>query len=108
MRGGGIIFPIAILIAFNLGAVSVWVAVAVILVSVVSFVNDVYPRPTLPRFLLHFIATGLIMYDINLFTFYFWVVPIFILVIGCINVFNFMDGIKRDYSVVCCFAVENY
>jgi UDP-N-acetylmuramyl pentapeptide phosphotransferase/UDP-N-acetylglucosamine-1-phosphate transferase len=94
LRGGGIIFPIAVLLAFFLGQVSVWVAAAVILVSVVSFVDDVYPLPTLPRFLSHCIATGLILYDLNLFTIYFWIIPIVILVIGWINAFNFMDGIN--------------
>jgi UDP-N-acetylmuramyl pentapeptide phosphotransferase/UDP-N-acetylglucosamine-1-phosphate transferase len=94
LRGGGIIFPIAVLLAFLLGQVSVWVAAAVILVSVVSFVDDVYPLPTLPRFLSHCIATGLILYDLNLFTIYFWLIPIVILVIGWINAFNFMDGIN--------------
>lgn len=94
LRGGGIIFPIAVLLAFLLGQVSVWVAAAVILVSVVSFVDDVIPLPTLPRFLSHCIATGLILYDLNLFTIYFWLIPIIILVIGWINAFNFMDGIN--------------
>lgn len=95
LRGGGIIFPIAVLVAFILGYVSVPVLIAVGLVSIVSFVDDVYPLPTLPRFLSHLIAVLLLLYDLDLFGFEFWIIPIsIVLLIGWINAFNFMDGIN--------------
>jgi UDP-N-acetylmuramyl pentapeptide phosphotransferase/UDP-N-acetylglucosamine-1-phosphate transferase len=95
LRGGGIIFPIAVLVAFILGYVSVPVLIAVGLVSIVSFVDDVYPLPTLPRFLSHLIAVLLLLYDLDLFGFEFWIIPIsIVLFIGWINAFNFMDGIN--------------
>lgn len=95
LRGGGIIFPIAVLVAFILGYVSVPVLIAVGLVSIVSFVDDVYPLPTLPRFLSHLIAVLLLLFDLDLFGFEFWIIPIsIVLLIGWINAFNFMDGIN--------------
>ena len=95
LRGGGIIFPIAVLVAFILGYVSVPVLIAVGLVSIVSFVDDVFPLPPLPRFLSHLIAVLLLLFDLDLFGFEFWIIPIsIVLLIGWINAFNFMDGIN--------------
>ena len=95
LRGGGIIFPIAVLIAGSLGYVSWSVAFAVVLVAIVSFIDDIKPLSQLPRFASHAIAIGLVFYDLNLFTQAIWVMPIiFILLIGWVNAFNFMDGIN--------------
>jgi UDP-N-acetylmuramyl pentapeptide phosphotransferase/UDP-N-acetylglucosamine-1-phosphate transferase len=95
LRGGGILFPIAVLIAFGLGYVSIFLTFAVVLVAIVSFVDDVYPLPTLPRFSSHFLAVILVLYDLNLLVYEFWIVSlVLILVIGWINAFNFMDGIN--------------
>ncbi|WP_281322662.1 UDP-GlcNAc--UDP-phosphate GlcNAc-1-phosphate transferase [Flavobacterium aestivum] len=95
LRGGGIIFPIAILIAAFLGYVSWVVVLAVVLVAVVSFIDDIKPLSQLPRFASHAIAICLVFYDLNLFNQAIWILPIiFILLIGWVNVFNFMDGIN--------------
>ena len=95
LRGGGIIFPIAVVVAFILGYVSVPILMAVGLVSIISFVDDIYPLPTLPRFLSHLIAVVLLLYDLNLLGIEFWIIPIsIVLLIGWINAFNFMDGIN--------------
>ncbi|HKO77709.1 MAG TPA: hypothetical protein VJU52_10845 [Flavobacterium sp.] len=95
LRGGGIIFPIAILIAGLLGYVSWAIVGAVILVAVISFIDDIKPLSQLPRFASHAIAIGLVFYDLNLFSQAIWILPIiFILLIGWVNAFNFMDGIN--------------
>lgn len=95
LRGGGIIFPVAVVVAFIMGYVSVPVLTAVVLVSIVSFIDDIYPLPTLPRFLSHLIAVLLLLFDLNLFGIEFWIIPIsIVLLIGWINAFNFMDGIN--------------
>jgi UDP-N-acetylmuramyl pentapeptide phosphotransferase/UDP-N-acetylglucosamine-1-phosphate transferase len=95
LRGGGIIFPIAILVAFLLGYVSWEVTVAVILVAGVSFIDDIKPLSQLPRFASHAVAIALVFYDLNLFSQALWLLPIFfILLIGWVNAFNFMDGIN--------------
>ncbi|WP_367773653.1 glycosyltransferase family 4 protein [Flavobacterium sp. WC2421] len=95
LRGGGIIFPIAICIAFILGYVSWEIALAVVIVAVVSFIDDIKPLSQLPRFASHVIAVALVFYDLNLFTESLWILPIvFVLLIGWVNAFNFMDGIN--------------
>ena len=66
-----------------------------ILVAVVSFVDDIQPLSQLPRFASHVIAVGLVFYDLNLFIEPLWLLPIvFVLLIGWVNAFNFMDGIN--------------
>lgn len=95
LRGGGIIFPIAMTIAFFMGYVSWPVTLAVVLVAVVSFIDDIKPLSQLPRFASHILAVGLVFYDFPVFSEVLWVLPIvFVLMIGWINAFNFMDGIN--------------
>jgi UDP-N-acetylmuramyl pentapeptide phosphotransferase/UDP-N-acetylglucosamine-1-phosphate transferase len=95
LRGGGIIFPIALVVSWFLGYVSWEITAAVILVGTVSFVDDIKPLSQLPRFVSQLIAVGLVFYDLNLFIESFWLLPIvFVLLIGWVNAFNFMDGIN--------------
>lgn len=95
LRGGGIIFPLAILTACFLGYVSWLVTAAVVLVAIVSFIDDIKPLSQLPRFISHGIAIGLLFYDLGFFSQTVWVLPIiFVLTIGWVNIFNFMDGIN--------------
>lgn len=96
LRGGGIIFPIAMLIACIMGEVSVGFTIAVVLVGLVSFVDDIKPLHQLPRVLSHLIAITLILYELNLLqgAALFWLPLLVVLAIGWINAFNFMDGIN--------------
>ena len=95
LRGGGIIFPIAISIAFLLGYVSWAVTFAVVLVAIVSFIDDIKPLSQLPRFISQVIAVGLVFYELHLFYEPLWLLPVvFVLFIGWVNAFNFMDGIN--------------
>jgi UDP-N-acetylmuramyl pentapeptide phosphotransferase/UDP-N-acetylglucosamine-1-phosphate transferase len=109
LRGGGIIFPIAILIAFLLGYVSWTVTLAVVLVAIVSFIDDIKPLSPLPRFGSHILAVLLIAYDLHLFQEVFWVLPlVMILLIGWINAFNFMDGINGITVLYALVAIASF
>lgn len=95
LRGGGILFPIAVLLGFGMGYVSGTLALAVLLVAVVSFVDDIRPLSQLPRLVAHLLAIGLVLYDLELITIGWWWLPVVaILLIGWTNAFNFMDGIN--------------
>lgn len=96
LRGGGVIFPLAMLIACILGHASVAFTIAVVLVGLVSFIDDITPLHQLPRVGSHLIAVTLVLYDLNLLNsdFWFWIPVLFVLAIGWINAFNFMDGIN--------------
>jgi len=95
LRGGGIIFPIAIITACIAGYVSWITTIAVVLVATISFIDDIKPLSQLPRFFSHAVAIGLVFYDLGLFSQAIWILPlIFVLLIGWVNIFNFMDGIN--------------
>ena len=95
LRGGGIIFPIATIVAFGLGYASCALTVAVVLVALVSFIDDIKPLSQLPRFATHVVAVGLVFYDLDLFIQSIWLLPVvFVMTIAWVNAFNFMDGIN--------------
>lgn len=95
IRGGGIVFPIAILLTYFFGYISWELTLAVVLVAVVSFIDDIKPLHQLPRFGSQIIAFLLVAYDLNLFEQALWFLPVLmVFLIGWINAFNFMDGIN--------------
>lgn len=95
LRGGGILFPIAVLLGFGMGYVSWPLTLAIVLVAVVSFIDDIRPLSQLPRLLVHVLAIALVLYDLEVVTYYWWWLPVVaILLIGWTNAFNFMDGIN--------------
>ena len=105
IRGGGIIFPAAMITAFALGHASLLFTIAVVIVGLISFIDDIRPLHQLPRFLSHLIAILLVVYDLGLMEHYLiWLPVILIFSIGWVNAFNFMDGINGItvlYSIVC-------
>ncbi|MFV8360205.1 MraY family glycosyltransferase [Flavobacterium sp. LS1P3] len=109
LRGGGIIFPIAISIACLLGYISWPVTLGVVLVAVVSFIDDVKPLPQLPRFISHVLAVGLVFYELHLFYEPLWLLPVvFVVLIGWVNAFNFMDGINGITVLYALTAIASF
>ena len=95
IRGGGIIFPIALLIAYALGFVTWALALAVVLVAIISFIDDIQPLHQWPRFSVQIIAFLLVAYDVDIFRDAFWCAPLLLVfLVGWMNAFNFMDGIN--------------
>ena len=97
LRGGGILFPIAWLSFFVVsGGLFPWFTLGLVVVSVVSFWDDVTPLSNKTRLLAHIIGFMLSLYELGLWQAYsLWVV--LLLTVGCIaalNIFNFMDGIN--------------
>ena len=109
IRGGGILFPIAMFIAFVLGYTSWLLTLAVVLVAVVSFIDDIKPLHQLPRFGSQIIAFLLVAYDLNIFELSLWVLPLLlVLLIGWINAFNFMDGINGITVLYALSAIASF
>ena len=95
IRGGGIVFPLAVLLAFAVGELSWPIALAVGLVALVSFIDDIRPLPTLPRFGAQLVALALLVYQLHMLQEPVWLLVIIgVGLIGWINAFNFMDGIN--------------
>ena len=95
IRGGGVVFVLAVFLAWVLGAATWPLALGILLVGIVSMVDDIRPLHQLPRISVHLLATGLLIYDISQGTSLgLWIPVLFFLLIGWTNLFNFMDGIN--------------
>ena len=96
IRGGGIIFSIAVfLIFFNSGFQYIYFILGVLLISLISFVDDIKTINNRVRIICHLIATALLFYQLSIYRFPIYLILMaFIFVIGTINAVNFMDGIN--------------
>ena len=96
IRGGGMIFSVGVLLwFFSSGFNYQWFTTGVVLIAVISFLDDIYGLSTRPRLAVHLISVGLLLIDLGLaeVAWYWWLLAI-VLIIGWINAFNFMDGIN--------------
>jgi len=96
IRGGGIIFPIAILIQFPIfGFQNFWFVAGLVLISLISFIDDVKPVANRTRLLFHLVAVAFLFYQLQVFELQWYLISLaFFFVIGTINAVNFMDGIN--------------
>lgn len=96
IRGGGIVFPIALLLHFLFSDFDYPLfASGLFLISLVSFYDDLQPLSNKLRLLVHLISVSLLFLQTGLLTYQVWIIIlVYILVIGTINAYNFMDGIN--------------
>lgn len=96
MRGGGIIFPTSIVLwsLFTDASFSPFI-VGLCLISMISFLDDCFTLSNKIRILVHVLSVGLLLYQLGFsdYTWLAWAIG-FILIIGWVNAFNFMDGIN--------------
>jgi UDP-N-acetylmuramyl pentapeptide phosphotransferase/UDP-N-acetylglucosamine-1-phosphate transferase len=97
LRGGGIIFWIAAFLYFFQNMQTNYLFfLGITIVSFVSFWDDVKSLPNKFRVLAHFLAISLVFYALNIFIDKpLWaILLLYVLFIGVINAYNFMDGIN--------------
>ena len=97
LRGGGIVFPFVVLVYFIYsGFAYPWFIVGLLMISCISFYDDVSSLPPRIRLLVHLISMLLMFQQLGLLTLpFWWLIPIMLFVCaGAINVFNFMDGVN--------------
>ncbi|AWK03004.1 UDP-GlcNAc--UDP-phosphate GlcNAc-1-phosphate transferase [Flavobacterium crocinum] len=97
LRGGGIIFWFSALLYFVQHIQNnYFFFTGITLVSLVSFWDDIQSLSNKIRISIHFLAITLIFFDLGLFNLFpIWgVVIAYVLAIGLINAYNFMDGIN--------------
>lgn len=96
IRGGGIILPIALLIqSLITGFEYPLFTSGLALISLVSFYDDIRPLSNKIRLLVHLISVSLLFMETGLTGFAPWILLLsYVLVIGTINAYNFMDGIN--------------
>jgi len=105
IRGGGVIFLLAAVCATIMHPVYWLLALGILIIGTISFIDDRITLSSGLRLLFHLISVTLVFYFLNIFQiepFYIYIL-LYILVIGVINMYNFMDGINGitgAYSIV--------
>ena len=97
LRGGGVIFTIALWIwSIVYGFQYPWMLAGVTLTAGVSFVDDIHSLPDSLRLVVQFTSMFLVFYEIGVLQWSLWPLVIFSLIVavGGTNIFNFMDGIN--------------
>jgi UDP-GlcNAc:undecaprenyl-phosphate GlcNAc-1-phosphate transferase len=105
IRGGGVLFPISILIwSFVVGVFNPFI-IGLVLISVVSFIDDCKPLSNKIRISIHFLSIGLLLYQLGFaeFSYLSWAFGL-LFIGGWINAYNFMDGIN-GITVLYSFSV---
>lgn len=96
IRGGGIIFPLAVL-AYSLinGFHQVYFVIGLFAIATISFLDDVLTLNNKVRLSIHLTSVVLLFFQWNLFNLsWYWILIALIFVIATINAYNFMDGIN--------------
>lgn len=97
LRGGGIIFTIALWIwSIVYGFPYPWMLAGVTMAAGISFVDDIHSLPDSLRLVVQFVSLFLVFQEIGVLQWeMWWIVPLALMVaIGGTNIFNFMDGIN--------------
>ena len=105
LRGGGIIFSIAILVWYLWMLISGEGSVAadylpfifgLVLICGVSFWDDIHSLPDSVRLVAQFVAMGLMFWNLGIMHWNMWWVVLLALIVfvGATNIINFMDGIN--------------
>lgn len=116
IRGGGIIFWIAVMIFFIYSNFTYpFFFLGLTTVAFISFLDDIFTLPNRYRLPFQFLAIILILVELHFFTNPMWLwVGVLIIGVGIINAYNFMDGINGitgGYSTIILIAlwvVNNY
>jgi len=105
LRGGGILFYLAVLVYFLVkGFYYPWFFAGLTLIAVISFADDNRPQSSKLRLVVQFTAMLLLFMQLNVFKLpWYDMVLVLIFCTGMINAYNFMDGINGitgGYSMV--------
>lgn len=104
LRGGGIIFYVGALIFFILSGFQYpWFFLGLTLMTTVSFLDDIFTLSNKIRLVIHFSSVLLMTYQLDLFSMpWYYLLITFIIVVGVINAYNFMDGIN---GITACYSL---
>ncbi len=107
IRGAGIIFPIAYFLPYCFGInpkQNIPMLIGLFLISIISFQDDIRSVLVKWRMLFHFSSVSLVLWQLGLFEInIIYLVSAFVLMVGVINAYNFMDGINgitAIYSII--------
>src|SRR5690606_22567716 len=105
LRGGGIIFYLGALLYFIVSGFQYpWFFLGLTLMTVVSFLDDIFTLSNKLRLLIHFSSVMLMAYQLDVFAMpWYYLLITFIVVVGVINAYNFMDGIN---GITACYSLS--
>ncbi|WGQ12746.1 MraY family glycosyltransferase [Sphingobacterium faecium] len=104
LRGGGIVFYFGALAYFIWSGFQFpWFFLGLTMMTIVSFLDDVFTLSNKIRLLVHFASVLLMAYQLNVFAMpWYFLIITFIIVVGVINAYNFMDGIN---GITACYSL---
>jgi UDP-N-acetylmuramyl pentapeptide phosphotransferase/UDP-N-acetylglucosamine-1-phosphate transferase len=96
LRGGGIIFYIAVLLYFSVSGFRYpWFFAGLTVISLISFADDVKALTPRLRLIIQFAGLFLVFHQWNLYSSpWYYILIALVLSAGILNAFNFMDGIN--------------
>lgn len=98
VRGAGIIFPLSFIIPiiyFQSVDFYLPLLIGVAAISLISFLDDIITLKNIYRIIVHFLSVALLLNQLDLFVNNpIYIIPVFVLIVGIINAYNFMDGIN--------------
>ncbi len=105
LRGGGIIFYFGALAYFIYSGYQYpWFFLGLTLMTLVSFLDDILTLSNKIRLFIHFGSVLLMTYQLDLFSLpWYYLLITFIIVVGVINAYNFMDGIN---GITACYSIS--
>lgn len=114
VRGAGIVFPLS-LIVFKVTFSQYYpnfhfVFAGAMLISLISFIDDIKPLPVSIRLPIHIISVCFLLYGFDIFSvwnWWSWMFLIFIM-LGIINAYNFMDGINGITALYSLVAFSSF
>ncbi|RZK64501.1 MAG: glycosyltransferase family 4 protein [Pedobacter sp.] len=96
IRGGGIVYIVAAVIVLFTNQMH-WIMIAgLLIIGTISFVDDRITLPSRVRIIFHLLAVTLLFYALDLSSIFsaFGIAVLYIIIVGIINAYNFMDGIN--------------
>jgi len=104
LRGGGVVFYFGALAYFIWSGFQYpWFYLGLTMMTIVSFLDDVFTLSNKIRLLVHFASVLLMAYQLNIFSMpWYFLIITFIIVVGVINAYNFMDGIN---GITACYSL---
>ena len=110
VRGAGIIFPFTILVWFAVEQMTPWFVLGTMLLAFISFIDDLKTVPSGLRLIMHIVAMALLFYQLSLgLLMPSWIIAIlFVISVGILSAFNFMDGINGITGIYALVALATF
>ena len=111
IRGGGIIYLVAAIMVVILQPAFLLPCIGLLIIGIISFLDDRLSLSNRIRILFHIVAVTIIFVHVGVFTALpmLYVACLYVVVIGIINAYNFMDGINGitgAYSLIVLLGLQ--